>query len=325
MRHRVASSALVLSALTLLLAAPPAMLQAQDKIPYIGAPITNPNQSEPPPSTDIPSVGQTGVSNLDSSVPQNTLRFRFDAGYNMPRPTRAEYFMAKGGLPFSPGLPLPEKRINSYQELTTYGEFAPVSFFSTFLETPVRWLNPEVNSNNYGVGDINFGFKLCTWNSEDFLATLQLRFYDPTGQAPGLGTHHWTIEPALLGMWRPYDNIIVEGDVRYWAPLGGTDFAGDVLRYGLGLSLGSTNAQGFWFKPVIEAVGWTTRGGKELVVTAPDAFVVQNAANQTIANGYLGVRLGWGNNFDCYLGYGRCLTGTSWTRDFARVEFRFLF
>jgi hypothetical protein len=126
-------------------------------------------------------------------------------------------------------------------------------------------------------------------------------------------------------MWRPYDNIIVEGDFRYWAPLNGTDFAGDVLRYGVGLSLGQANPQGFWFKPVLEAVGWTARGGKELVVTSPDSFVVQNAANQTIANGYLGVRLGFGSNIDCYFGYGRCFTGTSWTRDFARLEFRFLF
>jgi hypothetical protein len=98
-----------------------------------------------------------------------------------------------------------------------------------------------------------------------------------------------------------------------------------VLRYGIGLSLGNTSADGFWFKPVIELVGWTLMGGKELVVTAPDSFVVQNAADQTIVNGYIGVRLGMGKNIDGYLGYGRCFTGTSWTRDFARLELRFLF
>jgi hypothetical protein len=326
MRQRVAKWALVFFTLTPLLAAPPSAARAQTgAIPNFGSPILSPDRGDPPPTEDSAPVGHSSVSILDSSVPQNTLRLRFDSEYNMARPTRAEYFMAKGGLPYSPGLPLPEARINSFQEMTTYAEFAPVSFFSTFLETPFRWLNPAYNANAYGVGDINFGFKLCTWNTEDLLATLQVRIYDPTSRTPGLGTHHWTIEPALLGIWRPYDNINVEGDVRYWAPLNGTDFAGDVVRYGLGLSIGQATPDGFWFKPVVEVVGWTVLSGKELVVTAPDAFFVQNAASQTIVNSYLGARLGMGKQLDCYLGYGRCFTGTSWYRDFARVEFRFFY
>src|SRR5579864_261899 len=176
----------------MLLGVPSAARAQQGQPPYLGMPITSPNQAAPASDGTGP-IGQSSVSNLDSSVPQNTVRLRFDAGYNMPRPTRAEYFMAMGGTPFTPGLPIPEPRINSYQELPTYLEFAPLPFFSTFIETPVRWINPQVNDNTYGFGDINLGFKLCTWQSEDFVATLQLRAYDPTAQKPGLGTHHWTI------------------------------------------------------------------------------------------------------------------------------------
>ncbi len=292
-------------------------------LPKFGAPITGTNQTSASANDDAP-IGASFVANLDSSIPRNTFRLRLDLGYDDVRPTRAEYLMARGGLPFSPGLPLPEPRINSYQEASAYVEYAPVSFFSAFLETPVRWLNPDANANTYGFGDVNFGLKLCTWSSQDFVATLQLRCYDPTASQPGLGTHHWTLEPALLGMWRPFDNIIFEGDVRYWTPLGGTDFAGDVLRYGIGLSLGQTGPA-FWYKPVVEGVGWTVLGGKAMAVTSPDSYVIQSAAGSTIVNGSIGLRVGMGTQFDAYAGYGRCFTGSAWTRDFVRVELRLFY
>jgi hypothetical protein len=275
------------------------------------------------PVSDALGVAESDVAIIDSAQPRNMLRLRLDLGYDNIRPTRAEYFLAKGGLPFTPGLPLPETKIQSYQDASAYAEFAPVSFFSVFLETPMRWLNPEVNANTYGYGDMNFGFKLATWNTPELLATLQLRFYQPTG-GTGLGTGHWTIEPALLASWRPYTNIELEGEVRYWVPLGGTDFAGDVLRYGAGLSFGDAQ-QGIWYKPVIEAVGWTVLGGKEMAVSSPDAFVIQSAAGQTIFNGYLGLRVGMGATLDVYAGYGRCFTGNAWARDFVRMEMRFFY
>jgi hypothetical protein len=308
----------------LVIAALPGRVIAQftgtGQIPNFGAPVTGPNQDTPPPD-DVSPLGKSYVSIIDSAVPVNTLRLRLDLGYDMPRPTRAEYFQAKPGVLLGPGMILAEPKIQSYQDLAIYGEFAPVPFFSTFIETPMRWLNPEVNANTYGIGDINLGFKLAMWNSADFLASLQLRFFDPTAQGAGLGTHHWTADPALLLMWRPYDNIILEGDIHYWAPLGGTDFAGDILRYGVGISLGSQDS-GFWFKPVVEVVGWSVLGGKQLVATTADSFMVQNASGATIVNGYAGLRFGFGPAFDCYAGYGRCFTGSIWTRDFARVEVR---
>jgi hypothetical protein len=310
----------------LILAAP---VQAQGvsakDVPYIGRPVTIPDPSPPPAESDSLSFNESNVSILDSALPRSTLRMRFDTGYHDARPTRAEYFQAKGGLPLSQGMPLLEPNINSYQDLATYLEFAPVSFFSVFVESPVRWVNPQANQNIYGYGDTNFGFKLCTWDSQDIIVTLQLRVYDPTAQRPGLGTEHWTIEPAVLGIWRPFSNIMLEGDLRYWAPLNGSDFAGDIVRYGVGLSFGQASPQGPWIKPVVEAVGWTVLGGKTLVVTTPDAYFVEGAAGQTIVNGYVGVRCGLGATLDGYIGYGRCFTGDAWTRDFVRVELRLFY
>jgi hypothetical protein len=280
-------------------------------------PITDPNQLSSRPANDNLFINQSAVSFLDSALPRSTLRLRLDLGYDMPQPIRDEYFISRNGLPML------ETKVQSYQDVASYVELAPASFFSLFVETPIRWLNPAINANTYGVGDTNFGLKLVTWNDQELLATLQLRFYAPTGR-PGLGTQHWTIEPALLGIWQPYSNIELEGELRYWAPLGGTSFAGDVLRYGVGLSLGKVS-QTLWFKPVAEVVGWTAVGGQTLLVTAPDAYLVQSAAGQTIINGYLGLRLGLGNTLDFYTGYGRCFTGDSWTRDFVRVELRLFY
>ena len=63
------------------------------QVPNFGVPVTGPNQGSPPPDDNNP-LGRGYVSMIDSAVPLNTLRIRVDLGYQMPRPTRAEYFMA---------------------------------------------------------------------------------------------------------------------------------------------------------------------------------------------------------------------------------------
>jgi hypothetical protein len=298
---------------------------AAQQMPFIGAPVTGPTAGDGASSDDSLHVGESAVGIIDPALPRTMLRVRGDLGYNFLQPMRAEYFMARGGLPLTPGLPLPESRIASYQDLAIHAEFAALSFVSVFVETPMRWLNPDVNANTYGYGDMNFGFKLCTWNTEEMLATIQVRLYNPTAQRPGLGTDHWTIEPALLGIWKPYDNLMLEGEVRYFVPIAtSSDVAGNVLRYGLGLSYGQVS-QGFWYKPVVEGVGWTVVSGKTLVLAAPDAYTIRDADGQTIVNGYLGLRFGFGSNIDFYTGYGRCFTGNSWARDFVRLEMRLMY
>ena len=287
----------------------------------MGRPVgTAPGEAE---EDDGLAVTSSYVSIIDSAVPRNTVRTRLDLNFHNVQPTRAEFIQAKGGLPLTPGQPFPERRL-SYQEVSTYAEFAPTTWLSLFIDTPYRWMNPDVNNNIAGAGDMNFGLKLCTWNDDDIIATLQMRLVNPTGQRVGLGTEHWTIEPGLLMAYRPYDNIMFDGELRYWAPLGGTDFAGDVLRYGLGLTVGDRTG-GYWVLPVAEVVGWSVLSGKTMQAYSPDAFVIRDADGQTIVNGYLGLRLGHGEHVDLYAGYGRSLTGSAWQRDFFRLEFRWLY
>ena len=284
-------------------------------------PIMGSTSSAPRDTDPALSINDTFVSFIDSAVPRTVIGLRFDATYNNRQPSRATYVYPKGGLPGGIGFPLPETRVDA-QDLTTIAEYSLTPWLSFFMEGTYRWINPEVNSNTSGASDMKYGMKLCTWSDENVIATVLLRIYQPTAKYETLGTGHWSIEPGLLAAYRISPMLHLEGEVRYWIPLGGGDFAGDILRYGVGLSYGQRNANGVWYMPVAEAIGWTVLGGKTMLASSPDNFVVQEARNQTIANAYLGMRIGYAQNVDLYLGYGRSFTGQFWSRETYRVEFR---
>jgi hypothetical protein len=268
------------------------------------------------------SINDTFVSFIDSAVPRNVIGLRFDGAYNNRQPTRATYLFAKGGLPNSVGFPLPETRVDTL-ELTSYAEYSLTPWFSFFLEGSYRWINPEVNANQSGASDMRYGMRVCTWSSDSFIATILLRLYQPSARYETLGTGHWSIEPGLLAAYKINNNFHLEGELRYWIPITRDDFAGDIFRYGLGLSYGQRNPNGVWYMPVLEGIGWTVMGGKTMLASSPDNFVVQDARNQTIVNGYLGLRVGYAQNVDFYIGYGRSFTGQFWARDMYRFEVRF--
>lgn len=266
---------------------------------------------------------QTFVSFIDNAVPRTQVRLRFDAGYDLRRNDRSSYLFPQSGFPGAMGFQKPEPRVHA-QEFNTYIEYAAGSAISLFVETPMRWVNPVINDNVWGQGDLNLGFKFVCWADDHFFTTLQFRGYVPTAGTGVLGTEHFSVEPALLINYRIYEMIRLEGEARYWVPLGGTPHAGDIIRYGLGLSYGERTPGKIWFAPVIEAVGWTILGGQESVFTGPGAFYTQGAEG-TIVNVYGGVRIGLGDQMDLYAGYGRFVTGDYWYRDMWRVEFRLLF
>ena len=276
------------------------------------------------PPDPIIYVTDSYVGFIEGAVPRNLFTIRFEGGYNNTQPTRAEYFHPKGGLPNSGGFPLIETKID-YLDFTTYAEYALTPWFSTFIEAPYRWLNPEVNPNQSGASDLKYGFKLCTWSSDSVIATILMRVYQPTARLATLGTDHWSIEPGLLGAYRFNPSILIEGECRYFMPINGSDFAGDVLRYGAGVSYGQRNPSGVWYMPVLETIGWTVLNGKSIVASTPDNYIIQDQHGQTIINAYLGLRWGYGSNLDFYAGYGRAFTSEAWSRDLFRVEMRFTY
>lgn len=286
------------------------------------------SQSGVSTGSEMAAISDTGY--IDSAIPRTMFRERYDAAYKDNRPDRAEFFYAKCGCfrqnagaltdPKAPGPPLQETRVD-YQDVSSYFEFAASDRLSGFVEVPLRFLNPEVNANATGIGDINVGVKYALIACADRFVTLQFRTYIPTGDAgKGLGTDHVSLEPAVLLYQRLTDQLTLEAELRDWIPIGGTDFAGNVIRYGVGLSYEIYKCDNIRIAPVGELVGWSVLSGKELA-----AGGVVSAAGDTIVNAKAGVRIGFGEHSDIYLGYGRALTGTVWYKDIVRLEYRLSF
>ena len=117
----------------------------------------------------------------------------------------------------------------------------------------------------------------------------------------------------------------LEGEFRYWVPIDGTDFAGDLLRYGVGLHYDVCKTCTLTLSPVAEFVGWTVLAGKESAVTPSGLVVIDGAAGDTILNAKLGLRLRADGLGDFYAGSGRSLTGNRWYENTFRFEFRLRF
>jgi hypothetical protein len=269
--------------------------------------------------------GTTGVTSdtgyIDSAIPLSKFRLRYESAYRNNRPDRAEFFYAKCGCfgGSAPGPRLAETRVD-YQDITGYLEYATSDRFSAFVEAPTRFLNPQQNANTAGFADMNFGVKAALVASPDQYLTFQLRTYVPTGDpGHGLGTDHVSLEPGLLYYQKLAEGLRLEGELRHWIPIGGTDFAGNVLRYGLGASYDVYKTEKVRLAPVIEFVGWTVLNGKEFA--APEG-VVKSAGGDTIVNGKFGLRAYFGENSSIYAGYGRALTGEWWYKEIVRVEYR---
>jgi hypothetical protein len=107
-------------------------------------------------STHAQTGAETTVGYLDNAVPQNMLRLRYDAGFDMNRPDRAAYFYAtwaelkyhphgvqNGGVFFDSQARGPVElpaRVD-YQEPSAYLEYTPIDRFSGFLDVPYRFIN----------------------------------------------------------------------------------------------------------------------------------------------------------------------------------------
>lgn len=297
-------------------------------------PTLSPEQFAATGGGEMFAAASSAVGYIDPAIPATRFRLRADAAYDDNRPDRAEFFYPKCGCFKVAGIdprasgpgPLPESSVD-FQEIMSMLEWAPVKQFSVWLEVPVRFVNPDVNANTAGLGDINTGFKYAFLYEPKQVATAQLRIYTPTGDGDqGLGTNHVSLEPALLYFRQLTDRVALEGEFRDWISAGGSDFAGNVLRYGIGANYMVVNRCNFRVAPVAEFVGWTVLSGKESDVNG----TIFDAAGDTIINAKVGVRTGFGplneartlNRSDLYLGYGRALTGEVWYKDVVRLEFR---
>lgn len=277
---------------------------------------------------DGPNLGsQYAPSYIDSAIPQSQIRIRFDAMRDSNRPDRGEFFYPKCGIlgGDATGPPAAERNIDSTQEISAYLEAAVSDRFSVFVEVPFRFINPQVNENESGLSDINAGFKYAFINEDCRVVTFQLRNYFDTGDGfKGLGTDHYSIEPAVLVYQQLRENLFLHAELRDWIAIGGSDFAGNVLRYGVGVSTVAYNSCNFRISPCVEMVGWTFLSGKELALPGINDAAIVDASGDTIINAKVGLRFGFENS-DFAISWGRPLTGEFHYQEIARAEFRLRF
>src|SRR5689334_19113353 len=84
--------------------------------------------------TGRPTVSDSRDGYIDSAIPGNEFRLRYDTSYDNTRPTRAEFIYPKGG-PNGRGLPIPERRVD-FQDVSGYLEAAATDRLSGFVELP---------------------------------------------------------------------------------------------------------------------------------------------------------------------------------------------
>jgi hypothetical protein len=323
----------------------------EEKAPAIAPPVV-------PPLVETPEFGpalgaggyslaSSNVGYLDPAIPASCIRFRFDAAYDNVHPDRAEYFYAKYQSIGGKGVPNPESRVD-YQDVTLQLEYAINKRFSVFAEVPYMWINPEVNSDARAFGDMNAGFKYAAVANDDLFVTFQFRTYIPTGATDlGIGNGLVSIEPAMLFWKKINERTILEGGLYDWQPLNGSDYAGNVVEYGLGLSYYVIDKCKWKVAPVLEVVGWTCLSGKQTAVTvgqitpgAPAIGIIGigtpgtsgvagvpgiSAAGDTIINIKPGIRVEYNDRWSFYVGYGHCITGDQWYRNLVRAELRWNF
>jgi hypothetical protein len=286
--------------------------------------------------------GSFAMGYLDNAIPETQFRLRYDSAYRDNRPDRAEFFYAKcgcfrvaaiqgktggdihaaGPTTIINGMGQPEKSVD-YQDITGYLEVAADHKFSAFLEVPFRFLNPEVNANTSGFADMFAGVKYAILADPNQYFTFMFRTAIPTGDSfHGLGTDHVSLEPGLLYWRQVTDKLQIAAELRDWIPIGGSDFAGNVLRYGIGAGYEVyRSANDLRILPILEFVGWTVLSGKESDQTG-HTFT---AAGDEIINIKFGVRTYFGAGSSVYVGYGRALTGDVWYKDIIRAEYRLEF
>lgn len=328
--------------------------QAVSPAPSAAQPAT-PRRELAAPIPKPPLSGST-TGYVENAFVGSQIRLRFDAGFGIETPDRAEFFYAKCGCyrlagidPEAPGPvgvlppganPATTKLIENnlgYQEFQVYTEFAPHQRFSLFADVPVRSLSPSIIPDATGLGDIHAGVKLGLIASDTRALTFQFRSYFPTGDSEkGLGTAHASAEFTLLYHDLVAQRVSIGAELGTWHPINGSSavpvaadghFSGNVVRWGVGAGVNLGTRPDFGFAPVVELVGWRVLSGYESVTPdgTPAHLSIPSAEGTTIVNLKLGGRFTFNGRHSVYAGYGFPLTESDWYNDIFRLEYRFAF
>ena len=293
-------------------------------------------ENGPPKPMKPEPIDPSMVGYIDDGAVGNEVRIRFDAGFNAPRPDRAEYFYAGTTSPVASTAAV--QRTLNFQQLYLSGEYAPFKTLSAFVMVPFRWIEPfftnapDKSPNLFsggGISDVQAGVKYAALTTDQTHVTLQLKADFPSGNGTkGFGTNHLSVEPMVLLYRKLTDRAALEGEAGDSHPIGGTYFenppappqkwSADVAMYGLGPSYKLIDRDRYSFAPVLELVAWHVFGGLQTGANN----VVQSAAGINVFNAKLGGRLRFHNGGSIYAGYGRGITSDIWYRNLFRMEYR---
>lgn len=287
------------------------------------------------------------VGYIEDATVGSNFRIRYESGWDIDSPDRAEFFYAKCGcyrtLPssspaFDPTAPGPGPGIvqaMNYSELYMLSEHSLGRHASVFVELPFRWVRPTdfltgtgSFDNQSGLGDIRFGTKLALVSTSSHDITVMVRGSIPTGDSSkGLGIDHGSVEPALLVRQSLGNRMQLEGEFGDFNPTGSStgpvgtgNFAGNVLYYGIGPSFDVVSNRTLRVAPVVELVGWHILSGYET-----SSFVAGGSGDVSgtnIVNLKIGGRVAMTKGGSFYVGYGWALTSAQWYDHILRFEYR---
>lgn len=287
------------------------------------------------------------VGYIEDATIRTQFRVRFDGGWGVNSPDRAEFFYAKCGcyrdLAGSPLLdadaPGPGPGIvtdMTFTQFNVLGEYAVNDRVSIFGELPIRQIRPKSFvagtgsfDNQSGIGDIKAGVKFSLASDDMRDLTLLVRASLPTGDAlKGMGTDNASFEPALLYRQDVNERVSVESQFGVWNPIGGsrgplaTDgkFAGSVLYYGIGPSFDVVTTDTLTFSPVVELIGWRVLRGYETATLL--TAIGGDAKGVNVVNLKIGARTTLANGGSFYFGLGWGLTDAVWYDKMLRLEYR---
>lgn len=336
--------------LVFLLLLPVAAVAQEPAVRTAGPSVAAAARQAPPPRAESGSRRRPSmVGYVDDSTISSKFRVRYDSGFGMDTPDRAEFFYAKcgcyRGLPashpgYDPDAPGPGPGVVSnlnFSQLYLLGEYAPTGKFSVFAQLPFRFLRPDTFvpgtgtfGNQSGISDLQFGAKGSLWSSSTRQVTAMLKIGTPTGDAgKGLGTDHATIEPSLLYAERPTDRFAIEAEFGDVIPTSGSagvptsssdKFSSSVIYYGIGPSYEVYRSASVRVAPVVELVGWHVLGGFQTPAGSDSA-----AGGWDIVNLKFGTRVMFNDRGSIYVGYGHALTSNDWYKNILRLEYRMTF
>jgi hypothetical protein len=263
----------------------------------------------------------------DSARPVTQTRLRWDTGWDMLTPDRAEYFWARERGPLGPNV---VARFINFRELTMYTEGA-IDRIGVFVEQSYREvgvhaspISPTPDTTFSGFGDLNIGTKTLLLDCDLLQFAFQFKTFIPVGSAgKGLGTGHVSLEPAFLSTLHLAPDTYLQAEAAYWIPVGGDSlYQGNVFHGHLAVN------QVLWrlcrdvvLVGTMEFNEWSIINGN---FTDPGTGNPARARASIFSLGP-GARFVICDRIDFGAGTAFSVTGARWAEEMVRAEFRWRF